>query len=58
MSFLQSIPMAPVSRHVASWVHDFDLRNFQTYQDCGLGMNVTADGKFIVTRKRPNSSSW
>ena len=55
---LRAIPMAPVSKHIATWVDDVDIREFQTYHDVGVGLEATADGKLIVARKRPKSSSW
>jgi hypothetical protein len=55
---LRAIPMAPVSKHIATWVDDVDIREFQTYHDVGVGLEVTEDGRHIVARKRPKSSSW
>lgn len=56
--FLRAIPMAPVSKHFAAWVDEVDIRKFQSYHDVGVGLEVSADGKIIVARKRPKSSSW
>ena len=55
---LRSIPLAPVSRKIADWVEEVNVRALlERPQGVGIGVEFI-DCRAIVVRKQPHSSSW